>query len=148
MLPNPKFNKFRQTFHTSKAIIRKTFRISLRNNFRLFRLRNIRIPICYRSSEKNNFSRTLGRKRGFKCVLYAFAIYIYSKQQQNSSFIKNVGRHKNRFFVAVFRPEGEKLFWRCNFVMKTWANFCGFILFTGFCCCFFAVKKEFFADSF
>lgn len=45
-------------------------------------------------------SLTLSRKRGFKCVLYALAIYIYNKQQQNSSFIKNVGRHKNRFFCC------------------------------------------------
>lgn len=47
-------------------------------------------------------------------MFYTLAIYIYNKQQQNSSFIKNVEDIKIDFFVAS-RPDDTFFFFCCNF---------------------------------
>jgi hypothetical protein len=86
--------------------------------------------LCFwKQFHSNPDSHKSGRKkkRGFKCALY-LPFTFYNKQQQNSSFIKNVGRHKNRF---SFEPNLFFFLFRCNFRWWKVEEFflCGFIIF-------------------
>ena len=70
------------------------------------------------------------RKRGFKCVLRSCHLHLQQTTAKQQFHIKNVGRHKNRFFCCLFVLGWKKKKFRgAIFWWKLEQFFCGFIIF-------------------